>query len=581
MSSVHSKDFNVFASKFIVEPSISDDVAYVDSKIYKKLQRTVEKTVRIGGIAFKALENTKSTDIHCALISKGSFVKILQSQPGLTDFQIKCGLLEEDGDLSIRNANGSDPYISIQEFDIDPKASDDVIQLRPDHCNKLSGKWFGSEKQVRIGKVLCRAQADIRYSNTFRAGFSKGTLFKILNSESVLHFTAVFNKQSDDSKCPLFESSDGTQAIAQYESKKALDQQYSNDLSDEDEKDPLQTLLQSLLASPEETVPNPAPINVQAEDPSAPKIPFTEFLQNEGLIGFPHDVETTLEPIFARFGELGPYIKDRGIRGEKGILLYGPPGTGKTSLARAVAKYLNCSDERIMVQSGPSLLGKWVGETEANIRALFNPSWKAMQKLGSKSPLFVVIIDEIDAIAPDRSYATMNWEASMVNQLLSVMDGYFQRDNLLVIGMTNLRKRIDPALLRPGRFGTQIKIDLPSQEVRKEIFEVYLQPLRTHHLVAEDVDLEVICQRTEGFSGADIKGLVEKVNTRSFYRLLEAYRKKECTLEQVPTHPIGSVTMKDFQEVLQSLPPPSKVEEDEPSVRQRWRGPNVMADQAG
>lgn len=581
MSSVNSKDFNIYASKLDIDPNIPDDVAYVDPKIYNRLQGTVEKTVRIGGVAFKALENTKSNNFNCALISRGSFLKII-GQPKLTDFKII------PSDLSIRNSNGSDPYISFWEIDIDSKAPDDVIQLRPDHFNKLSSGWFGAEKQVRVGGVLLRAQSDLRYSNTFKAGFSKGALVKILNGKTDLRFSANFGL-IPKRNCPLFESSDGTEAIAQYDSLKAFDQrcrdeEENSELSDEEEKDPLQALVQSFSTRrTEEAAPNPAPVEVQADAPSAPKIPFTEFLRNEGLIGFPHDVERTLEPIFARYGELGPHLRDRGIHGEKGILLYGPPGTGKTSLARAVAKYLDCPDDRIMVQSGPSLLGRYVGDTEANIRALFYPSWKAMQKLGSKSPLFVVIIDEIDAIAPNRSFASMNWEASMVNQLLSVMDGYFQRDNLLVIGMTNLRNRLDPAFLRPGRFGTQIKIDLPSHEVRKEIFEVYLKPLRKLHLVAEDVDLETICQKTEGFSGADVKGVVEKVNTRSFFRLLEAYRKKECTLEQMPTHPLGCVTMNDFQEVLQSLPPPSKVEEDEPPIRQRRAGPNVMAaaDQAG
>ncbi len=295
-------------------------------------------------------------------------------------------------------------------------------------------------------------------------------------------------------------------------------------------------------------VANSEPHSVQEMN----KQSFREFLNQEGLIGLPDELEVTLEATFSRFTELAPFAAARDIKGEKGILLYGPPGTGKTSLARAIAKYLNCPADRIKTASGTTLLNMYVGQTEERIRDLFQPARDAHQQLGSKSPLYVVIIDEFEAIARNRSQSHNSWEATPVNELLNRMEGYFVHNNLLVIATTNLENVVDPALLRPGRFGVQVKFELPNFEQRKEIWGIYLKTLKQEGLLHKTVDVEELSKKTEGFSGAEIKGMVEKANQTAFNRMLKKYRAKQCALEEFQTNPASSVSMQDLDEVIET-----------------------------
>lgn len=146
-------------------------------------------------------------------------------------------------------------------------------------------------------------------------------------------------------------------------------------------------------------------------------------------------------------------LRAMGISHVKGVLFYGPPGTGKTLLAREMARALNA--RRPKVVNGPEILDKYVGEAERNIRALFADAEKEWERRGEDSALHVIIFDEIDAIAKKRGSLVGDGSGtrdSCVNQLLSKMDGVGEMTNVLVVGLTNRRDLIDPALLRPGRF---------------------------------------------------------------------------------------------------------------------------------
>jgi vesicle-fusing ATPase len=172
-----------------------------------------------------------------------------------------------------------------------------------------------------------------------------------------------------------------------------------------------------------------------------------------------------------------------GLTPVRGLLLHGPPGTGKTLLAREISKALRARAPKIV--SAPELLDRWVGGSEKAVRALFadaESELAACDNDPSKSALHVVVIDEIDAVFRHRS-ATANdsgeaTRSSVVNQILSKLDGVSAIPNVLVIGMTNRRELLDDALLRPGRLEVQVEIPLPNREGRREILQIHFGPLR-------------------------------------------------------------------------------------------------------
>ena len=192
--------------------------------------------------------------------------------------------------------------------------------------------------------------------------------------------------------------------------------------------------------------------------------------------------------LFARYGLVPP----------KGILLYGPPGCGKTliakavanSLARAVADRTGRPDARsyFLNIKGPELLNKWVGETERQIRLIFQ---RAKEKSDEGVPV-IVFFDEMDSLFRTRgSGISSDVESTIVPQLLSELDGVESLKNVMVIGASNREDLIDPAILRPGRLDVKIKISRPEAAAAREIFKIYLQgdlPLDADELAACDGD---------------------------------------------------------------------------------------------
>lgn len=200
-------------------------------------------------------------------------------------------------------------------------------------------------------------------------------------------------------------------------------------------------------------------------------------------------------------------IQKLGIQHVKGMLLYGPPGTGKTLIARQIGKMLNGKEPKVV--NGPEILNKYVGQSEENIRNLFGDAEKEFSEHGDASDLHIIIFDEIDAICKQRgtSGGSTGVGDTVVNQLLSKIDGVSSLNNILVIGMTNRKDMIDDALLRPGRLEVHVEISLPDEHGRQQILRIHTAKMKANNMLAEDVNIDSIAGSTKNYSGAEIEGL--------------------------------------------------------------------------
>ncbi|KAF9226866.1 vesicular-fusion protein SEC18 [Gyrodon lividus] len=211
-------------------------------------------------------------------------------------------------------------------------------------------------------------------------------------------------------------------------------------------------------------------------------------------------------------------VEKLGIQHVKGILLHGPPGTGKTLIARQIGKMLNAREPKIV--NGPEILNKYVGASEENIRKLFEDAEKEYKEKGDESALHIIIFDELDAICKQRG-STNNGTGvgdSVVNQLLSKMDGVDRLNNILVIGMTNRVDMIDEALLRPGRLEVHMEISLPDADGRYQILRIHTSKMRTNKVMDGDVDLQELALLMKNYSGAEIEGFVKSATSFAFNR---------------------------------------------------------------
>jgi transitional endoplasmic reticulum ATPase len=201
--------------------------------------------------------------------------------------------------------------------------------------------------------------------------------------------------------------------------------------------------------------------------------------------------------VFERLGVLPP----------KGVLLYGPPGTGKTLLARAVAAE---SRVHFIHLNGPEIMRKFYGESEAKLREVF-------EEAARHAPA-ILFIDEIDAVAPKRAEVVGEVEKRVVAQLLSLMDGFVSRGQVIVMGATNIPEVLDPALRRPGRFDREIEIGVPNTQARLQILRIHTRAMP----LGPDVDLQEIAEHSHGFVGADLEALCQEVGMIALRRFLSA-----------------------------------------------------------
>ena len=247
----------------------------------------------------------------------------------------------------------------------------------------------------------------------------------------------------------------------------------------------------------------------------------------------------------------------------KGILLYGPPGTGKTLMAKAAAHE---SEANFISIKGPELLSKWVGESEKGIREVFRKARQA-------SPC-IIFFDEIDAIAPTRGLGSDSHVTErVISQLLTELDGLEVLTNVVTIAATNRPDIIDPALLRPGRFDRLLYVPPPDKESRKQILKIHTdkKPL------GGDVNLDLLADQTDGYTGADIAALA---SAAVMLALREHIAKYKDPAEAERTKGDLKVNMKHFEEAMKKIRPLSKQEiEMYKNISEQFGRPNVLREE--
>lgn len=237
-----------------------------------------------------------------------------------------------------------------------------------------------------------------------------------------------------------------------------------------------------------------------------------------------------------------PQVFERlGIDPPKGVLLHGPPGCGKTLIAKAVA---NETDAHFAHISGPEIMHKYYGESEAHLRRIFDEAT-------AHAPS-IIFFDEIDAVAPKREDmgGEKQLEKRVVAQLLALMDGLSDRGEIIVIGATNIPNVLDPALRRPGRFDREIEISIPDKNGRLEILNIHTRGMP----LAEDMNLGRLSEITHGFVGADLEALSREA---AMVTLRKIFPNIDFELEEIPYEDLMKlqVTMDDFMEGIKEVEP--------------------------
>ncbi|GJP91537.1 hypothetical protein CBS63078_4643 [Aspergillus niger] len=299
--------------------------------------------------------------------------------------------------------------------------------------------------------------------------------------------------------------------------------------------------------------------------PAANSIIQPDFkFENMGIGGLDSEFSTIFRRAFASRIFPPGLVEKLGLQHVKGILLYGPPGTGKTLIARQIGKMLNAREPKVI--NGPEVLNKYVGQSEENIRKMFADAEKEYKEKGDESGLHIIIFDELDAVCKQRGSGAGGGTGvgdSVVNQLLSKLDGVDQLNNILLIGMTNRKDMIDEALLRPGRLEVHMEISLPDEKGRAQILKIHTQKMRDNDVMDDDVDLAELALMTKNFSGAEISGLVKSASSFAFSRHIKAGTTASISDDVVNM----KVNRSDFHHALEEVTPAFGVSEEELSSR--------------
>ena len=237
-----------------------------------------------------------------------------------------------------------------------------------------------------------------------------------------------------------------------------------------------------------------------------------------------------------RFPEVFEHL---GIDPPKGVLLYGPPGCGKTLIARAVAKETSAHFIHV---NGPEIMAKHYGESEANLRRIFEEA--------QKNAPSIIFLDEIDAIAPKRTEVQGEVEKRVVAQMLSLMDGVTGRGQVIVMGATNIPDSLDPALRRPGRLDREIEIPIPDKHGRRHILEIHTRGMP----LDPGVDIDQLASATHGFVGADLEALGREAAMAALRRLIPSI---DLSSAEIPYEKLLELTVgtADFATALREVEP--------------------------
>ncbi|OEH80385.1 cell division protein cdc48ap [Cyclospora cayetanensis] len=300
-----------------------------------------------------------------------------------------------------------------------------------------------------------------------------------------------------------------------------LKEQVQNIDFDKDAVDP--EVLQRLEVGQQHFISALAAVNPSALRERHVEVPNVRWEDIGGLEDVKRELKETVQyPV-----EHATKFREFGLQPSRGVLFYGPPGCGKTLLAKAVAN--ECKANFISVK-GPELLTMWFGESEANVRDLFDRARAA-------APC-IIFFDEIDSIAKTRGSGGggSGSEASdrVINQILTEIDGIGKQKQIFIIGATNRPDILDPAVTRPGRLDQLLYIPLPDQKSRESIFKANLRKTP----ISKDVSIEALAKRTEGFSGADITELCQRAAKFAIRESIEAEAagKKEAVRQLEKRH---------------------------------------------
>ncbi|XP_044531148.1 ATPase family AAA domain-containing protein 2B [Gracilinanus agilis] len=266
----------------------------------------------------------------------------------------------------------------------------------------------------------------------------------------------------------------------------------------------------------------------------------------DSIGGLSHHIHALKEMVV--FPLLYPEIFEKfKIQPPRGCLFYGPPGTGKTLVARALANECSQGDKKVafFMRKGADCLSKWVGESERQLRLLFDQAYLMRPS--------IIFFDEIDGLAPVRSSRQDQIHSSIVSTLLALMDGLDNRGEIVVIGATNRLDSIDPALRRPGRFDREFLFNLPDQKARKHILQIHTRDWSPR---LSDPFLGELAEKCVGYCGADIKALCTEAALlalrRRYPQIYASSHKLQLDVSSIV------LSAHDFQHAMRNIVPASQ-----------------------
>ena len=288
-------------------------------------------------------------------------------------------------------------------------------------------------------------------------------------------------------------------------------------------------------------------------------------LEELGIGGLDTQVGDIFRRAFASRVYPPAVLRQMGIKHVRGLLLYGPPGCGKTLIARKIGKLLTDTEPKIV--NGPEVLSKYVGQSEENVRALFAEARAEQDDKGDESSLHVIIFDEIDALCKQRGSNSGDAGVgdSIVNQLLSYIDGVNAINNVLIIGMTNRKDLLDSALLRAGRLEVHVEVGLPDTAGREQIARIHTAGMQQGGHLRPDVTAERIAEATPNYAGAEIEGVCRAAASYAFDRNIKVNK------GQLSAGAVGlTLEWSDFERAMREVQPAMGV--DAVTLQRCWQG---------